>query len=879
MPRALVLLALLAPLAALAQAPAGQLTKPPALLKQVDAVYPPDAADAGVAGTVVMEVDLSAEGQVVQVKVVQSAGESFDAAAVAAVRQFEFSPAEVDGQPAPVRIQYAYQFVMRAEVVAAPDAGSADGGAPVNFAGRLRTAGTRDPLQGATVMVGEGEAAREAFSDEEGAFSFEALPPGPASVVVTAQGFERFTATEEIRPGELTQVTYTLRRSGDALETVVRGERERREVAQVKLTQAEVRYVPGTQGEAFKVIQNLPGVSRTPFGQGLLVIRGSKSWDSRTYVDDILIPQLFHFGGLTATFNSASVEDISFQPGNFGAEFGRAIGGLIRAEVRTPSKKGFHGYVDANFFDASAMVEFPVGKDWSVSVSGRRGLIDLTLPFALKTFAPQVSSQLAFQVAPVYWDYQLRVERKGKDPGSRFFVALYGSSDAYAFVQPLPFLDPESEGYSGTFGTSVLYNRLTVGIDQKLAPGVTFISRNSVGFDRYQLLGTAEDIYFTGIQVPIQLRERFLFEVPGWNLSISTGLDLLGIPAFVDAQTPPGFRADQIPDPYVERRLIAEHSQTMYFEPGIFLEAAWSPTEWFTGLAGVRVDYESYMNKAWVDPRVSLLFTPLHFKELTFAPLTLKASYGLYHQPPDYRSGLLSPVFGNPELLPEGGHHLMAGVEVRGTDFLSLEVQGYYKYLFDQARQTFGADVGADVNVPGKESRYSSEGYGHAYGLEFLLRMKPWHGFFGWVAYTFSRFERDFPVVGLRPGPLDQPHNLIVVASYKLPFDIVAGLKLRWASGPLITPVIIALYDAQGNYYYPLPGEPWSERLPDFFQLDARLDKRFVFRDWVLAVYLDVQNVTNNRNIEGIFYNFDYTQRQNVYGIPIVPSLGLRGEW
>jgi TonB family protein len=865
----LVLLLLLAvPLAAAAQT--GQLTKAPALLKQVDAVYPPDAADAGVAGTVVMEVDISAEGAVTQVKVVQSAGEAFDASAVAAVKQFEFSPAEVDGQPAPVRIQYAYQFVMRAvEESPALDAGfTADGGAPVNFSGRLRIAGNRDPLVGAAVIAGE----RETVSGEDGTFSFDGLPVGPVAVVVTANGYEKFTATEEIKPGEATVVTYSLRATGDGLETVVRSDRDRREVAQVKLTQAVIRYVPGTQGEAFKVIQNLPGVSRSPFGAGVLVVRGSKSWDSRTYVDEVQIPQLFHFGGLTATFNSNVVEDIGFQPGNFGAEYGRAIGGLIRADVRTPSKTGFHGYVDANFLDVSGMVEFPVGKDWSVSVSGRRGLIDLTLPFALKTFAPQLAGSLAFQVAPVSWDYQLRVERKGKDAGNRFFVALYGSSDSYAFVQPIPFLDPEAEGYQGSFGTSTLYNRLTIGVDQKLGDGVKFISRNSVGLDRYQLLGTAEDIYFTNLHVPVQLRERLAIDLPKWNLSLSTGLDFLITPTFVDAQTPPGFRADQIPDPYLERRLVAEHSQIVYFEPGLFLDAAWEPAPWFKAVGGVRVDYNAYMKKAWVDPRVALFFNPAK-------PITFKAGYGLYHQPPDYRSGLLSPVFGNPELLPEGAHHLTAGAEARFTDFLSLEVQGYYKSLFDQARQTFSSDVGADVNVPGQESRYSSDGIGHAYGLEVLLRMKPWHGFFGWVAYTLSRFERDFPVVGLRPGQLDQPHNLIVVASYKLPFDIVAGIKLRWASGPLITPVIIALYDAQGNYYYPLPGEPWSERLPDFFQLDARLDKRFVFKDWVLAVYLDVQNVTNNRNIEGIFYNFDYTQRQNVYGLPIVPSLGLRGEW
>ena len=87
------------------------------------------------------------------------------------------------------------------------------------------------------------------------------------------------------------------------------------------------------------------------------------------------------------------------------------------------------------------------------------------------------------------------------------------------------------------------------------------------------------------------------------------------------------------------------------------------------------------------------------------------------------------------------------------------------------------------------------------------------------------------------------------------------------------------MYDANGNYYYPLPGEPWSRRLPDFFQLDVRIDKRFVYNQWMLALYADIQNATNYGNVEGVSNNFDYTEEQFLYGLPIIPSLGIRGEF
>ena len=63
-----------------------------------------------------------------------------------------------------------------------------------------------------------------------------------------------------------------------------------------------------------------------------------------------------------------------------------------------------------------------------------------------------------------------------------------------------------------------------------------------------------------------------------------------------------------------------------------------------------------------------------------------------------------------------------------------------------------------------------------------------------------------------------------------------------------------------------------------FHQLDLRLDKRFRFKSWQLSLYVDVQNVYNNGNVEGIDYNYNYTARRFVTGLPILPSFGIRGE-
>jgi outer membrane receptor for ferrienterochelin and colicin len=288
-------------------------------------------------------------------------------------------------------------------------------------------------------------------------------------------------------------------------------------------------------------------------------------------------------------------------------------------------------------------------------------------------------------------------------------------------------------------------------------------------------------------------------------------------------------------------------------------------------IASGRADYNSQMNKAWADPRLSVLWQ-VHEQVL------LKAAAGFYHQPPNYTQGQLSPTFGNPKLGPEGARQYLLGTEVHFTDALSLDVQLYYKDLFDQVRVTLGDTSGAPTGPT--DLRYENSGHGHSYGAEVLLRYALTRNFFGWISYSLSRTERDlYGSTKWGLSQYDQPHNLIVLASYKLPYDFIVGAKIRYTSGSLNQPVQATIYDVNANYYYPIQDALYSQRLPDFFQLDVRIDKRFVFQDWMLAIYLDVQNATYRKNVESVVYSYDYSQQGYLTGLPILPVLGVRGEW
>ena len=65
---------------------------------------------------------------------------------------FRFTPAEIDGKPSPVRITYAYDFVLRP----APTAVQVQQEGPVNFSGEVLERGNRKPLAGAEVAPAVG---------------------------------------------------------------------------------------------------------------------------------------------------------------------------------------------------------------------------------------------------------------------------------------------------------------------------------------------------------------------------------------------------------------------------------------------------------------------------------------------------------------------------------------------------------------------------------------------------------------------------------------------------------------------------------------------------------------------------------------------------
>jgi protein TonB len=90
------------------------LDRPPRPTKMVDPEYPPLARRTGKVGRVVLRILITKRGDVAQVKVLQGPGEDlgFEAAAVAAVKQWRFSVPTVKGSPVDVWADLPIRFTL-----------------------------------------------------------------------------------------------------------------------------------------------------------------------------------------------------------------------------------------------------------------------------------------------------------------------------------------------------------------------------------------------------------------------------------------------------------------------------------------------------------------------------------------------------------------------------------------------------------------------------------------------------------------------------------------------------------------------------------------------------------------------------------------------
>jgi hypothetical protein len=628
----------------------------------------------------------------------------------------------------------------------------------------------------------------------------------------------------------------------------------------------ELRRVPGVLGDVGKSLESLPGVSRPGFGIGAPIVWGAEAGDTRVLVDGMEIPMLYHLGGFRSVVGSAMVDSVALLPGGYGADLGRAVGGVVNLETRSPPPPGYFGDLDANVFDAS----FAAGAGFAgggVAVGGRSSYLGRITSEA-PTDAPWMSQNLRYRDLQAKALFALR-------PGETIeLIGLYSSdyeNPDYTFVSSATFPIREQS-----------FLRLGARYTRSLADGGSVVVTPFVGSERSRAspydpahIHAEDSLSSKDVGLRVFYRQPFTR-----SLTLQLGFDGLVTRSNL-------YRLGDHYSPAREGDIVLWGAQSIL---GNVVQDGWAVTmgnlapsatlELATGkwrlIPSFRADLEVISGDK--DPATGGSLERVRASRLLGAPaprllvshqstrrVRSHVAIGLYHQAPS--PGDMSSLFGSPQLGLSHAMHVVAGTSVALVPGLTLEGTAFYRQLW--------ALVTRNPNpLPPFGESLVQDGQGRVWGAELLVHFTS-SILSGWLSYTFSRSERrQSSSAPFRLFDYDQTHVLsaVAMASYA---GFSLGARLRVASGMPRTPVTGAYFSASIVTYEPIFGPQNSERLPTFSSLDLRVEKIFRVKRFAVTPYFEGINLTNRKNTEDYAYSPDFSQRAMVTGLPMTLVAGV----
>lgn len=611
-----------------------------------------------------------------------------------------------------------------------------------------------------------------------------------------------------------------------------------------------------------------PGVIKGSRFSSLLYIRGSRPYETLFVLNDVPLVYPYKWGGGLLMYNEELVDRADLYAGGFSAEFPEAMGGVVDVDYD-------RGNADA----------------WSGSAT-------LSAETSVKVNAPIFGGACVFSYRRSFYDLVLRQATQGDKTEFLFFEDWYASASYW--------IHPRVELYAWLLyadeGTRIIFSELAEAEDefteddqleyssQKLIAAVDLRCHFSdssrarliyafnkerdddFGIRTFLFEGAADGETDYSI-----LLAKYEHELPWNRIELGYGLIYFTVSEYEFVAT--AYIPDTDNGVFVEKvfRRDIDDLSADGLDDGVVQYGYLQDTMDVGRLSvrpGVNIAFTDMVrrNRTTVDPRLQATY------ELT-PRIELKAACGQYSRHNTEQLG----AGDSPDLEPERSYHYVLGAEtVLGSDYrVRLEV--YHKDMRDLiVEDAENRNLAADGEY---EFIYDNRGKGYAEGVELFLQKKRnvQSRFDGWVGYTYAvtrRNDRSEDRPDWYHPTHDQRHTLNVVANYFFlrgkRHELFLTTSLEYHSGrPYedfdILPIVLksrTVYVADYNGRY--------RRMPDYFNLDLKLEWVVNFRAASLHAFVELLNATDHGNVTEYYVPSFRNERREQTEPGILPMLGFK---
>jgi outer membrane receptor for ferrienterochelin and colicin len=702
------------------------------------------------------------------------------------------------------------------------------------------------------------------------------LPVGKVALVVSFIGY---TPQEfELNLNKDISLNVALELKSDVLgEVTIVGNQinkvEESQMSRIEVPIQKLQKVPVILGEAdvLKVIQLLPGVQSGTEGSSGIYVRGGGPDQNLFLLDGVPVYNASHLLGFFSVFNPDAVKTVSLYKGGFPARYGGRLSSVVDITMKDGNMKKWQGNFSIGAISSKLAIEGPLIKDkTSIILSARRTYLDIVAqPFI--AYANAINNSDANGGA-YFHDFNLKLNHIFNER-SRLYLSGYlgkdkaygGSDDDYSYTDEK---NSEQKMKSETdfglgWGNNIASLRWNYLLNKRL------FSNTTLTYSKYKF-EVESDYTNKNLTAKTKTEDFFLYKSGIEDITAkidfdyfpSTNHDIKFGSSFTNHHFTPGVshlkfnlgieenQAAGIDTTFGNRHIYANEISN-YIEDDITISDAFKVNAGLH-LSIFLVDGETFLN--W-QPRLSMRlkvndywsFKTAYSRMAQHVHLLTTAGISM---PTD----LWLPV--TKDFAPPVSDQVALGTAINFPKGFNLTIEGFYKTMTNLIEYKEGASfMGSASNWESKVEK----GRGWAYGAEVMLE-KTIGNTTGWVAYTWSKTERQFENLNFGkpfPAKYDRRHDVSIVLTHEFSKKFDIGCTWVYGTGNAVTLAVMEFPQAEIPYtgsgymnYNNLEnyGGRNDYRMPAYHRMDLGMNfhkkKKYGTRTWSYSIY----NVYNRQN-------------------------------
>ncbi|MBX7124441.1 MAG: TonB-dependent receptor [Cyclobacteriaceae bacterium] len=758
---------------------------------------------------------------------------------------------------------------------------------------------SKAPVIGANIIIVGSDPIKGAATDLNGQYVIDGVEPGRYSLKVTSVGYEELMSTNVlVVAGKQLELNFEMKESLVTLsEIVVTAASDKTELNNDLTTVSgrtfnteETSRFAGGRNDVSRMAQNFAGVSNVNDARNDIVIRGNSPSGLLWRLEGIDIPSPNHFasfgstGGPVSMLNNNTLTKSDFITAAFPAMYGNALGGVFDLQMRNGNnlKREYLGQVGFNGFELGAEGPFKEGGKASYMINYRYS--------TLGVFKKMGINFGTGSAVPNYQDLSFKINLPTAKAGKFTLFGVGGMSD-------ISFLGSETD-FSKNAGN--LYGNENEDLYDKSKTGVFGITHSYVFSPRtsykltiassgIQTLINIDSLTWSNAAVPeLQASTRY------YNQSLTQyqqSAHLTLNHKFNAANTlVAGLLLNHYDVNFGDSVLRQTTAHNVYWRPikkgagtSLLTQAYvnWQHrfSDRLTLNAGLHTQQFTLGSASAVEPRAGLRFNLTTRQSLSLGG-------GIHNQiqslPVYYIRTYQGDINSNQDLGFTRSQHIALAYDLNFNRDFRLKLETYYQSIDKAPVEKFASsfsmlNAGAGFVLPDKFN-LTNQGIGRNYGVEFTLEK-----FYSQQYYfllTTSLFKSEYRGSDQiwRSTAFDGGYivNLLGGKEWSLGSKnrtLGINWKVTAAGGRRYTPIDVQASLASGQVTY-INEKENAQQYPGYFRTDLKISYRINKGRITQEFALDIQNVTNHKNIFQETFNrrTGVITRENQLGLFPIPQ-------